>query len=274
MERKPAIDFIENRFIKINSTLDLVLANYDIEDIHHLRVEIKKLKAFLHLLKAGLNDSYAFKLPAGIKRFYKTIGVVRSLQLQQDRCKKMAAETDDHLPLQYMSELEAEEKATIAKAKNVITSKKTFIKEKKHLISVLKKGHGEIKVNLFLKSAIKLLRQHLISENPGDKTLHAVRKILKDILYIQPFIEAKIKSTFPSILSDQSNLKSLATLLGDFQDIYTGLKLLKVYVTNSLPEPERIFLKNVEKEWKEEKEEIRKKIMDRLKATGFISNIH
>ena len=274
MERITAIDVIESRFGKINSSLDLVLDNYDAEDIHHFRVETKKLKAFLHMLALGLNDAHSFKLPAEIRRFYKAIGIVRSLQLQHDKFKKIAAETDDHLPSQYMSELDTEEKANIAKAKKLIKSKEPFRKEKEHLISVLMKGGDEIKVNLFLKSAVRSLKRHLISEHLTDETLHAVRKILKDILYTQPFIEVKINTTLPSIFSDQANLKLVSTLLGDFQDIYTGSKLLQEYSTDGLPEPELIFLKNVEKEWKEEKKEIRKRIMDQLKATGSIPDIH
>jgi len=169
-----------------------------------------------------------------------------------------------------VGELNKKEKANIVKAKNLIRSKEPFIKEKDHLISGLKEKNENIKEKEFLKSAIASLNQHLSSGNPSDKTLHSIRKILKDILYTQPFIKIKIKSVPLSMLPDHSNLKLLSTLLGDFQDIYTGLKLLHAHGADNLPEPERIFLMNVEKEWKEEKEEIRKKVMDQLKATGLI----
>lgn len=272
MKQRSAIAVIENRFIKINGSLDAVLANFAIEDIHRFRVEIKKLRAFLHVLKTGVKDPGAVKLSGKIKFFYRTIGIIRNLQLQQDRIKKMATETADELPSEYLRMLNEEAKLKIARAGNLMKNHKPFRKQKKHILSVLKGGHCKIKTKRFLSSESKLLQHQLLLSELQDKTLHLIRKILKDVLYAQPYINHKIKNTLPSSLSDQANVKLLADLLGNFQDACTGLAFLNFCPMDDLPEVERIFLKNVEKEWQDDKEGIRQKIIDQLKQSHFIPN--
>ncbi len=265
MKHKEAIAVIENRFMKINTSLQLVLVNFSNEEIHRFRVEIKKLRAFLHMLKAGSKYNHGLKLSARVKKIFRVIGAIRNLQLQQFRIKKIIHETNDQLPFEYLDMLNKVMDASIAKARNLIGSKKTFRKEKQSILAILRKWNGKIKTQCFLATTSGLLKQQLLDGAPNDKSLHWVRKILKDILYAQPYIAQKMRSSLPFILSDQANVKLLTSLLGDFQDACMGLSLLQPDDTDDLPEHERIFLKNVEKEWQEEKIDIRKKIMGHLK---------
>lgn len=111
MKHKEARDIIESRFKKINASFGAVVTDFATEDIHRFRVEIKKLRAFLHATKKGLT------LPKQLKKFYSLASVIRNLQMQQQRIVKAAAETEDPLPSNYLSIVDAESFANIEKAK-------------------------------------------------------------------------------------------------------------------------------------------------------------
>ena len=50
MKEKEIVEIIEDRFKKIDTLAHIILNDFDEEAIHDLRVEVKKLRAFLRLL--------------------------------------------------------------------------------------------------------------------------------------------------------------------------------------------------------------------------------
>jgi hypothetical protein len=115
-----------------------------------------------------------------------------------------------------------------------------------------------------------LLNERLLLNQPGDETLHWIRKILKDILYTQPYISKKTRTNLLSWLSGQANVKLITELLGDFQDTRTSLNYLGPHYTDGIPECELLLLKSIEKKWQREKENIKQKVYRQLKKKSLV----
>ena len=263
MKHREAVGIIETRFIKINVTLNRLIANFATEDIHQFRIEVKKLRAFLRSIKTEL------KLPKRLRKFYDTIGIVRNLQLQQQRIAKVVTETGDSLPSKYLSTINVEAITNIKKAKKIIKKRKTFKKEEKSIINIFTKKIERPTIKKFFNSEADLLNKQLLLNQPGDETLHSIRKILKDILYTQPYISKKTRTTLLPWLSGQPNVKLITELLGGFQDARTSLNYLRPHYTNEIPECELLLLKSIEKKWQREKENIKQQVYRQLNKNSL-----
>src|ERR1022692_2081566 len=263
MKHREAVGIIETRFIKINVTLNRLIANFATEDIHQFRIEVKKLRAFLRSIKTEL------KLPKRLRKFYDTIGIVRNLQLQQQRIAKVVTETGDSLPSKYLSTINVEAITNIKKAKKIIKKRKTFKKEEKSIINIFTKKIERPTIKKFFNSEADLLNKQLLLNQPGDETLHSIRKILKDILYTQPYISKKTRTTLLPWLSEQANVKLITELLGGFQDARTILNYLRPHYTDEIPECELLLLKSIEKKWQREKENIKQQVYRQLNKNSL-----
>ena len=263
MKHREAVGIIETRFIKINVTLNRLIANFATEDIHQFRIEVKKLRAFLRSIKTEL------KLPKRLRKFYDTIGIVRNLQLQQQRIAKVVTETGDSLPSKYLSTINVEAITNIKKAKKIIKKRKTFKKEEKSIINIFTKKIERPTIKKFFNSEADLLNKQLLLNQPGDETLHSIRKILKDILYTQPYINKKTRTTLLPWLSGQPNVKLITELLGGFQDARTSLNYLRPHYTDEIPECELLLLKSIEKKWQREKENIKQQVYRQLNKNSL-----
>jgi|SRR5579871_876673 len=248
----------ESRFKKINTSFQAVIANFATEDIHRFRVEIKKLRAFLHAINSGRKQSNKLTLPKRLKKFYSAIGAVRNLQLQQERIIKMANDTGDVQPLNYLNLLHAEANAHIRKAKKIFASPQMLKKEEKKLLHTFTKNNKAASAKKFFSFESALLKKQFpLLAGQKDETLHSIRKILKDVSYIQPYISNKTRLALPVELSNQDFVKSLTDLLGDFQDACTGLLFLQPFYLDQIPENERILLMNIKMEWQDDKEKMK-----------------
>jgi CHAD domain-containing protein len=125
MKHREAVGIIETRFRKINVTLKRLISNFATEDIHQFRIEVKKLRAFLHAIKTEL------KLPRRLRKFYDSIGIVRNLELQQQRIAKVVTETGGSLPSKYLSTINAKATTNIEKAKKIIKKEKHLKRKKR-----------------------------------------------------------------------------------------------------------------------------------------------
>ena len=272
VKSKNEIDVIESRFKKINTGFTAVIKNFATEDIHRFRVEIKKLRATIHAINAGTAKYDKLKLPKRLKKFYSAIGIIRNLQLQQERIIKIANETESTLPAHYLTLLRAEATENIQKAKKIFKSQKSFKKEEEKIKEILERDIETIHAKKFLTLEAKLLsEQELLIDQKDDRALHTIRKILKDILYTEPFISKKTQFTLPPWLSSKKEAQSLTDMFGNFQDACVGLSFLQPFYLNQIPEDERILLLNVEKEWQDDKEKMKNEIHDLFKKNDSFS---
>jgi CHAD domain-containing protein len=160
----------------INSLLKKPVPEYDKEDYHRLRVEIKKLNAFLDALlfcDENFNRDKYFK---AFKKIFKQAGKIRESQLEETILKKYEQYAIGH----YLSDL----KNSINKGqrKFIKIIDKDFRKKIKKSLSKIEPfidKMNEQKVKEFQEKERSKITDLIQQKNLKPKKVHQLRKLLK-----------------------------------------------------------------------------------------------
>lgn len=249
MKHKEIVHIIRKRFEKVNVAYQSLIMHYTAEDIHTFRVAVKKLRAFLRLL----GKRKKFPLPTKLSEFYRVAGTIRNLRLQQQNVLKAWATMDKEPPAHYLQVLDTEISGNILLAKFLAKGRKNFQKEELRIIDRLPAQAGKKTIDRFLQAETNKIRNLLTPSLPTGESLHSVRKSFKNLLYTENY--AGQYAAPQTLLLPYSELESQAGLLGDLQDMHTGILLLQSpYTDAGNSEEERIDLFNLRGQWLEEKE--------------------
>ena len=82
MKGKAIIEIAEERFKTIHKLFHQIIKEFNVDDIHDFRVEVKKLRAFLRLLDSE-KEIEGPLIPKLLKTFYGYIGIIRNIQLHK-----------------------------------------------------------------------------------------------------------------------------------------------------------------------------------------------
>jgi CHAD domain-containing protein len=257
MERKKIKKVIEDHLKQMQSIAKKISAAYATEDIHSFRIEVKKLRAFLRLIQK-VQNLHATHFPKQIKNFYALLGAIRTLQLQQEKIREAIKKTKGVIPEAYLRILHNETGIQIEKANKLLLNKNLF-KEKK-LVEKLPGKISKAELNNYLSFQKNKLLRLISEENISDRQIHQIRKILKDIFYVHPYIMNKKKNAVNSFF-DRKNLKEITDILGNFHDTCVALSLLSPQYLNKIPsQQERDSLPAIHKRLQKERKELKTKI--------------
>ena len=160
------------------------LHKQDSEYIHELRVTIKKIKAFFHLLEsasAGFDAGKSFRI---YKKIFKRAGRVRDWHVQLMLLDRLEKELNLSLPSQRLKIREYVRKEYEAFREYSKTVDKDFHnKVSKHVLNILKKDFSPTRANGYiLRQAHELV--YIANQPEMDfKDLHKFRILLKDYFY-------------------------------------------------------------------------------------------
>jgi hypothetical protein len=250
---------IDKRFGKIDKLFHEVLLRFEFEPVHEYRTGIKKLRAHFRLMNVEMNDDRKLKIPGKLKTFYGYAGTIRNLQLQiksMDAYVEEPGLTASLMYIQYLEKMIEKWKAHAIELAGPVTN---FNHDEKKIINQLPGNPGEETVKKFIQNKINEL-ERLLKELPNDDALHNIRKVLKDILYNWPFIQSH-KKLLPLLFSEKEEIKASTELLGLFMDKSVAVNLLETYCRDCEEnglffEKEIKELKEIENEWKKEKEDV------------------
>lgn len=195
-----------------------VAADFSVDDIHELRVEAKKLRALLRL--AGPDDR---RFPKAFRHIYRAAGEIRNLQLLRRRLT--AFRTHDRVPLSADFFAHLDERLLAAKQDMRLRVELTgrLKKLSRRSLSGLPARITRTQQTHFVDTRIRL-------SQPGDgdivMQLHALRKSLKDLLYVWPYLENAARRRAARHFDRYPMMKEHARLLGDFLDVAFQLRLL------------------------------------------------
>ncbi len=260
MKQLQIVDGIKNRYLKIDRALKRVIKNFAEKDIHLFRLEVKKLRSFLRLASVAKGKSSSLKLPKKLHSFYNAIGVIRNLQLQKQSIEELKSVEYSIFQEPYLNFIKNEIDERTVSASKKVNCKKPFGGGRRKL---LKRSPDELKqksIQKFTREKLKALSKLMQPSSLSDEALHAVRKILKDILYTWSF--TKERTTLPSIVTlSKEEINTIIEMLGEFQDQCVGLDLLHKHYKPQQTEPNvREAWRNLENTWWREKEIKRKAI--------------
>lgn len=118
MKAEDIIDGYKTRFKKLSKYYNKALEDFAANDIHHFRVEMKKLRAFMRLINLT-NSVKQHKIPKQLKSFYNIAGNIRNLQLHEPRIANLSSDLFIQSPTSYLQFLQEEEKSMKKKARQI-----------------------------------------------------------------------------------------------------------------------------------------------------------
>ena len=261
LQKNELLFILNKRFIIIYFKLQSVINEFDMEEIHSFRVEIKQLKSFLHLLKIDLKHPARLKFPKYLNKIYKFLGCIRVFQLQQQNINKAMNEIGLVIPLSYLNILS---KSAVKYQKKV----EVLVKD----IKSINKGKADLErhsphklyyktLEKFIDSRMNAIRNLLLPEVPKEKSLHLIRKLLKDIQYNIPLMIKDLMKRPDSGNLIENRIKSATRLLGEFHDIRIALRLLDEELTkHHISGDEKILLQKIRNNWETDKENIKLRV--------------
>lgn len=249
MKREELEKVVEKHIDAIDKHSNKLPGSFDQEDIHDLRVNYKKLRAFLRLLQLE-KDAGDLSIPDKLKSLYHHCGTVRDWQLFLAELQHtgVTAKLPDcmqrwnHQLFTYKWQaVHAIEAMHFKKILHVITKE---LPGKLHDDTVKRFMHKKI-------AAIHILV--LAAEN--EKDLHAIRKQIKDIIYNIRIFDNDRGIRFPFRgWKGEKELNKMATTLGDFNDRCLAISLLQPSYIIKCNTDEQHVLRNLQMNWLHEKE--------------------
>lgn len=243
--------------------------SFETEMIHDLRVEYKKLRAFLRLLQMD-GTARHLTMPADIKTVYHAAGHVRDLQLFLQQVLVWAEKEAVAVPgyLQYLHQ-------RLFKAKETLVTTIEHLKAGKvieYITQELPAYLEDVAIRKFIHRKVAAVQIILLALEK-DKELHTIRKQLKDIIYNIRIFDSDWGISFPvTAWRSEKCLNDTAAMLGDFNDRCLALSFLSDSIIDSLPEAERGALRSWRSALLQEKEVCKQQMIEQLAQLHLISN--
>lgn len=253
MKKSEKIGILDKRCHRLQKQKALLLAGFAAEANHDFRVEVKKLRAFLRLLRFSQPQAEGLHLPKPFHQFYQAVGDVRSMQIQKQWVEEVCKEMACSVPAGYMEVLTRREKEAIKSVRE--KAKEISLPAIHH--QLVKAVHGtwhKKDAEAFVQKKREKLVAYLASVTLTDEVLHNVRKLIKDLLYVWPWIEVEMAEAFPSRYFTKEACLSLADKLGSFQDSCTVIALFSPPYLEGLSPGERHRLEAIKERCVQKKE--------------------
>lgn len=242
---------IKKRFSNIQEFISKMLVDFGEESVHDFRTEIKKLRAFLRLLNTG-NNKNRLSIQKKIKVYYWYAGSIRNLHLHI----KGLNVTEGDQPIVYIERIKKEIES-LQGALRSLHSPSNFDDPKKIIRNWIP-TRGKPSVKKFIIQKVDEYK-HLLTLMKQDEMLHAIRKLLKDLLYNWKYIRS-YRSLLPPAISLKKKVEELTDILGEFCDRITGIHLLETYLFATPDPADKVMLEKIMSKLMTEKNELRSKI--------------
>jgi CHAD domain-containing protein len=268
MKRRELEKVVEKHLKQIEKRSGKVPGSFVEEDIHELRVEYKKLRAFVRLVVLD-KDAGDLKLTGKLRSLYHAAGNVRDLDLFIKQVKDSSQKDNQDVP-HYIKHLHSD----LFAAKEVLVKeieKAGFVKINKSLLEELPGSLGEDTVRKFVHRKVAAIRLILLAVET-EKELHTIRKQLKDITYNIKIFQSDWGLPFPvTAWKSEKQLNDMAVKLGDFNDLVLRILLLKS-VPGNLPAEELEYITNRRKDLQQQAAENKKSLLEQVQQLPLNSN--
>lgn len=269
MKRAYLTDVIKKHGRRIKKYSELLPGSFESELIHDLRVEYKKLRAFIRLLQMDA-DARHLTLSSDIKTVYHAAGSVRDLQLFLPQVTAKAEKENISLTnyIQYLQQRLFKAKETLVEAVENLKAGKAI----ENITHELPASLEDVTIRKFIHRKVAAVQVILLALEK-DKELHTVRKQLKDIIYNICIFDSDWGISFPvTAWRSEKRLDDTAAMLGDFNDRCIALSFLSAQVIDTLPDTEKTALRAWRSAMLQEKELFKQKMIEQLSQLHLVSN--
>ncbi len=223
----------QKKIKSLKSHLEKIPGEYDIELIHRLRLDIKRIRVIYHLLEIFVPEKFnAESRYSYFRNLFKSTGLVREIQLEIKALDHYYASGDMLLP--FKKHLLKEEK--LARKKMISAVKKIDIKKFRKIEKKIRKVCNKISSREFLDKTVAYIlseagkiRNLLDSSEESGKT-HKIRQHLKSmgnvIVLIRPFFPGK------KLEPISRKIKVIDNLIGSYHDHFILMTTLEKFIEN------------------------------------------
>ena len=271
MRKSRIIHIVNSYFLKLKEHFSVVQKSTTSETIKPLRIEIKKLRAFLRLVMLESKEPHRLELPQDLEKLHKTGGKVRDLQLHEQRIREAVKKTPG--VLFNLNNLLYPSRKELKKEKKHFFSHKDFPGKEKKLIENLPAGYNTATIKRFFRQKLDGIAEIIAAGTYTDKELHSIRKKLKDVLYIIKLYRIEIKRPLGFRFWNSKELqkaKNLEDLLGFFNDSCNALSLLNSFDFNKAGNEEKKLVNNVRRQVLAKKRELKSQVLISVKELNLV----
>ena len=260
MEKKRLSHTVHRYFKQLEKYSNKMKDDFDEETIHHLRVNFKKLRSFLRMLRLSAAEPDELKYSHSLKKMYATAGKIRDRQL----CLKRIKETAKAAARTKMHELKRDIKDL--GHKNHFPDKKDLQALSNNMISHLPPALPALAKD-FVSRKLETIRSIQARATYHDTELHSIRKSLKDIFYIIGIYHDDLRTPLPFSLWDEEETKKIESFLeklGLFNDSVIALSFVSLGEIRKAGKQEKEVLQAIRRQWLAEKRKLKKDILQEL----------
>lgn len=209
--------YFDTRFTVFKMYLQNTSQNFEEEDLHQLRVEIKKMRSLFELLKTIFGDSFDSKyFKKTLRKLFKPGGKLRETQLNI----LQADETGLALLNSYRNDLLKKNEKQILKLRNVLgkfidQELGPFESEIKHFIKINEYSQLKSSIVKFVSSEIQKVEE-LFPHIANHDQLHRMRRYLKSSGYALKLYQELWYDV--NLVSFYDEIKTTESLIGDWHD--------------------------------------------------------
>lgn len=216
MVKQQSVIFLENQETKLFQNFNIVKNKFDEEGIHQLRLNIKRIRAYLRLFEYITDGKICYKIMyQRFRNIFKTCGRIREMQLMEEYL------TD------YQKKLKKSYSFLTKYCKNIENVNRFYfletfelekIKVKLDITKKIEKEIYDLSEQLIVAKTQKYIHEkldwifELCQYQPHDETVHSARKSIKEIIYIyeifkkSPVIEKSISATIKPLKDIENHI--------------------------------------------------------------------
>ena len=222
LKKERQYEYIDKRCENTVESVNNFCGNKDHEELHKLRVEIKKLKACAAFTAKLRGEHYKKKLRP-VTEIFKKAGEIRTARLNMETLKK------------YRIRSTAFRKGQLAISENVteqfIASSKRYAETIESTCAIIRDDCHDIrnkKIRQFYSEKIEFLSL-FFREKFDEKHLHERRKIIKVLVYADNLLPEELKQ---ELALNVSYLDTLQDMIGKWHDAIVIIDMLNNAQTN------------------------------------------
>jgi CHAD domain-containing protein len=195
------------------------LRDFDEALIHSVRLEVKKMKAAMRLLKHTDSDFDYKKCFKILYPFYKDLGFVRETQLQKSKFEALNKSLKPSFKKKFQQlladDLEEREDRLLRHFEEKTI--KNFKKMQRKIKSALK-GLSASDFKMYLKKRTKKLKSQIQKMDLSEDKMHNLRSTIKEIKYNIPLRKKAAEKFFIKENIDFAMFEDLQDWLGEWRD--------------------------------------------------------
>lgn len=268
MRKEEINEVIVHHFKKINKYFHKVMDGFEMGKIIKFRTEIKKLKAFLHLVNMESEDGLSFHISKRMKTLYGYLGIIQNFE-QLKKTNEYTKDYPQNDPFCFVVMIEKKLDYWKKLSKEFVAEDYDFIDDKEKILAMMPDKLTKKSIKKFIHYTLYEL--NTINGRLDDVALDNTRKFIEDIYfnyeYIKPYITDQQINLF-----DKEELVEFLRLFNDYRDKCMAIALLQTLSTTMFNKEGQNILQEIENDWLHKKQEIKNLISDKFKGTHVTVN--